>query len=120
MPEKGNAVELTPREAIEEYERAIKNDPHDADKAMELGAAYYIAHQWDQAREAFENAVALDPNLGHAHYYLGILYAAKGDKERALEELNEVLSHSKNPILIAQAKARIPAVTSTAELATGS
>ncbi len=118
MAEKGNAVELMPHEAIEQYERATKSDPNDADKFMELGAAYYIAHQWDEAIGAFERAVALNPGLGHAHYYLGVLYAAKGEKERAQKELNAVLSTSTNPILIAQAKARIPAVTSPAQLAT--
>ncbi len=117
MPEKGNAVELMPHEAIEQYERAVKSDPNDADKYMELGAAYYIAHEWDQAQSAFEKAVALNPGLGHAHYYLGVLYAAKGDKERAQNELIAVLTTSKNPILIAQAKARIPAVSGPAQLA---
>ncbi len=118
MPEKGNSAELSPREAIEQYERAVKNDPQDADKFMELGAAQYIAHEWDAAIEALEKAIALNPGLGHAHYYLGVLYAAKGNSERALKELNAVLSTSTNPILIAQAKARIPAVTSPDQLAT--
>ncbi len=120
MPEKGNAAELTPREAIEQYERAIKSDPNDADKFLELGAAYYIAHQWDQAINAFEKAVSLNPDLGHAHYYLGVLYAARGDKERALKELNTVLTTSKNPILVAQAKARIPAVSGPEQLVANS
>ncbi len=117
MAEKGNAAELTPHEAIEQYERAVKADPNDADKFMELGAAYYIAHKWDQAMDAFQKAIDLNPGLSHAHYYLGVLYAARGEKERALQELNAVLQTTKNPILIAQAKARIPAVTSPAQLA---
>ncbi len=120
MPDKAKAVELTPHEAIEQYERAVKNEPNDADKYMELGAAYYIAHRWNEAQDAFERAVSLNPGLAHAHYYLGVLYAAKGDKTRALKELNAVLSTSKNPILIAQAHARIPAVTSPAQLSANS
>ncbi len=119
MADKASTVELTPHEAIEQYERAVNSDPNDADKFMELGAAYYIAHKWDQAIGAFEKAVALNPGLGHAHYYLGVLYAAKGDQARAQKELNAVLSTTQNPILIAQAKARIPAVTSPAQLAVG-
>ncbi len=117
MPEKGNSPEITASQAIEQYERAVQAEPNDADKFMELGAAYYIAHNWDAAIPAFEKAVQLKPDLGHAHYYLGVLYAAKGDKARAQKELDTVLQVSKNPILIAQAKARIPAVKSTAQLA---
>ncbi len=117
MPDKAQAVEITPHEAIEQYERAVRDEPNNADKLMELGAAYYIAHRWDQAIDAFEKAVASNPGLGHAHYDLGVLYASRGDKERALKELNAVLSTTKNPILIAQAKARIPAVTGPEQLA---
>jgi Flp pilus assembly protein TadD len=117
MPDKRTTVELTPQEAIEQYERAVKEAPNDADKFMELGAAYYIAHRWEEAIGAFEQAVALSPGLGHAHYYLGVLYAAKGDKDRAEKELKAVLSTTQNPILIAQARARIPAVSGPEQLA---
>ncbi len=116
MAEKGSAVELTPHEAVEQYERATRSDPNNPELFMDLGAAYYIAHRWDDAIGAFEKAVQLKPDLGHAHYYLGVLYSAKGNKERAIDELNKVLQMSSNPILIAQAKARIPAVTSPEQL----
>ena len=116
-PVQGNASELTPQEAITFYERAIKDDPNNADNFAELGAAYYIAHQWDQAIGAFEKAVQLKPNHGHAHYYLGVLYAAKGDRARAEREMETVLQVSDNPILKAQAKSRIPAVNDPSQLA---
>jgi Flp pilus assembly protein TadD len=117
MPAKPKTVELTPHEAVEHYERTTKDDPNNGENFMELGAAYYIAHRWDEAIGALEQAVKLRPDLGHAHYYLGVLYAAKGDKERARKELDAVMKLGNNPILIAQAKARIPAVTSSTGLA---
>jgi Flp pilus assembly protein TadD len=117
MADKATTVELTPLEAIEQYERAVHSEPQNADKLMELGAAYYIAHRWDEALRTFEETVAVNPGLAHAHYYLGVLYGAKGDKARAEKELNLVVSTSKNPILVAQARARIPSVTSPAQLA---
>jgi tetratricopeptide (TPR) repeat protein len=118
MPDKSNAAELTPAEAIEFYERATKpGGEGGADEYLQLGAAYYIAHEWDRATAALERAIAMNPNLGHAHYYLGVLYAAKGDQARAQQELDAVLRTTKNPILIAQAKARIPAVSSPTQLA---
>jgi tetratricopeptide (TPR) repeat protein len=112
-----NAPEISPHEAINFYERATKDDPNNADNFLELGAAYYVAHRWDEAIPALEKAVTLNPALGHAHYYLGVLYAAKGDKSRAEQELNTVLQVSDNPILKAQAKARIPTVQSSTQLA---
>ena len=84
---------------------------------MDLGAAYYIAHRPEDAIGAFEQAVSLRPDLGHAHYYLGVLYAAKGDNERARKELAAVMKVVNNPILVAQAKARIQTVSSPTELA---
>lgn len=116
MADKGNPVELTPAQAIEQYQRATEAEPNNADKFMELGAAYYVGHHWDDAIHAFEKAVQLKPDLGHAHFYLGVLYAAKGDQARAQQELDAVLRVSRNPILIAQAKARISTVKSLAEL----
>ncbi len=117
MADKRNAVELTPSQAIEQYQRATESDPNNADKFMELGAAYYVAHRWEDAIVALERAVQLKPDLAHAHYYLGVLYAAKGDKARAEKELDSVIKTTKNPILIQQAQARIPSVKSPAELA---
>jgi Flp pilus assembly protein TadD len=117
MPEKAKAVELTPHEAVEHYERVVKEEPKNGENLLDLGAAYYIAHRWDEAIGAFEQAVNLRPDLGHAHYYLGVLYAAKGDKERARKELETVMRMGNNPILIAQAKARIPGVSSSNGLA---
>jgi tetratricopeptide (TPR) repeat protein len=115
-PVQGNSPQLTPQEAITYYERAIKEDPNNADNFAELGAAYYIAHDWDQAITALERAVQLQANHGHAHYYLGVLYAAKGDRERAEREMNTVLQVSDNPILKAQAKSRIPAIQNPSDL----
>lgn len=116
MPKETGAAELSPHEAIEQYQREVKEDPSDATKFMDLGAAFYIAHRWDDAIQAFEQAVRLKPDLAHAHYYLGVLYASQGLRERADQELSTLLQVSRNPILNAQAKARIPAVTSADQL----
>ncbi len=118
MAKPDQAAELTPSEAISFYERAVKEDPNNADFFMELGAAYYVAHKWNEAISAFEKAVALKPELAHAHYYLGVLYAATGKPEQAEKELNAVLQTTANSMLKAQAQARIPAVTSPEQLAT--
>lgn len=107
---------LTPEQAVAFYENSVKEHPNEAGPYLELGVAHYLAHQWDEAISALEQSVKLDPKLGHAHYYLGVLYAAKGEHARAEQELLTVLQVSQNPILRAQAEARIPTIKSMADL----
>ena len=106
---------LTPAEAIAHYEDAVKAQATAANY-VELGVAYYIAHRWDEAVAAFEKAVALDSKEAYAHYYLGLLYAAAGQREKANGALERVLQATDNNMLKDQAKARIPAVRSPADL----
>lgn len=107
---------MTPAEAIAFYERAAQNEPNNAEIFLELGAAQYIAHRFDEAIGSFEKATSMNGKLGHAYYYLGVLYAAKGMRDKADQALKKVIEVSDNPILRAQAEARIPNVMSTAQL----
>ena len=43
------------------------------------------------ARESLTQAVLLDPALPSAHYHLGWLWAAQGDRQRAREALTRAL-----------------------------
>jgi tetratricopeptide (TPR) repeat protein len=81
-----------------------------------LGAAYYIAKRWDEALAAFEKAVEVDPKQAFAYYYIGVLNAAKGDRERANQALEKILQVSNNQMLKDQAQSRIPKVNSFAQL----
>jgi tetratricopeptide (TPR) repeat protein len=40
-----------------------------------VGFNHYQAQRWDQAKENFETALALNPNLMEAHNYLGVILA---------------------------------------------
>ena len=94
--------ELTEGEAVKQFERAVKDHP-DATSHFNLGSAYYVAHDLDAAFREFQEALALSPGLDHAHYYLGVIYKARGDKDRAREELQKVLNGSGNQLLKNQA-----------------
>ncbi len=113
---KPNNTVLTPTEAIAFFENAIKSEPT-APNYLELGAAYYVAHRWDDAMGAFEKTVQLDPRQPYAHFYLGVLYAAKGMRDKATDEMNQVLQTTTNQMLKDQAQTRIPNVKSEADLA---
>ncbi|HZQ09923.1 MAG TPA: tetratricopeptide repeat protein [Anaerolineae bacterium] len=106
---------LSPDEAIAYYENAVKSEATAANY-LELGAAYYVAHRWEDARNAFEKVIELDPREGYGYFYLGVLYAAFGQREQAQAALEKVLQVSNNQMLKDQAKTRIPNVHSVADL----
>jgi len=99
--------ELTARQAVEQFERAVKQNPNDAQARLNLGSGYYAAHDLDAALKEFQQAAALAPMLDHAHYYLGVLYAKRGDKDTARQELEKVLNGNGHMLLKNQAKIQI-------------
>jgi tetratricopeptide (TPR) repeat protein len=112
---KPNNALLTTEEAIEKYSTAVKTEPTAANY-LELGAAYYIAKRWNDALQAFQKTVEVDPKQAFAYYYLGILNAALGNRDKANEALEKVMQVSNNQMLKDQAQARIPKVTSPDDL----
>jgi Flp pilus assembly protein TadD len=71
--------------AIVELERAVKLSPRQPAFHNELGVAYRQAGQFDKARQAYEQALALDANFAPAALNLGILSDLYlGDGARAL------------------------------------
>lgn len=94
--------ELTEREAVTHYERALK-ETGDAKAHFNLGSAYYAAHELDNAFREFEQAASLQPDLEHAHYYLGVIYKARGDRENARKEFERVLNSRAHMMLKSQA-----------------
>lgn len=108
MPDKKTKEpELNPRQAVELFERAVKDSPQDAQARLNLGSGYYASHDWDAAFKEFQQAAVLAPSLDHAHYYLGVLYARRGDKDNARQELQKVLSGTGHSLLKDQAKIQI-------------
>ncbi len=113
-PRPNNAL-LTTEEAIEKYTNAVKTEPT-ASNYLELGAAYYIAKRWNDALAAFQKAVEVDGKQAFAYYYLGVINAALGNRDKANEALDKLLQVSNNPMLKAQAQTRIPQVKTVADL----
>lgn len=99
--------ELTPREAIAHFERAARANPRDAQARLNLGSAFYVAGDLDAAFHEFKEAAAISPSLDHAHYYLGVLYARRGDRATARQELEKVLNGSGHMLLKNQAKIQL-------------
>ena len=68
----------------------VEADPGSVTAWVALGNAQYEQGEYDQARESFLEAIALDYRSGDAHYGLGITQFSRGDYQAALFEFNEV------------------------------
>jgi tetratricopeptide (TPR) repeat protein len=71
-------------EAIAAMEEAARLEPGDANVYTALGRAYWIGKgDLNQGISYLERAAAINPDLGWAHLQLGLLYALRGDYEKA-------------------------------------
>jgi tetratricopeptide (TPR) repeat protein len=75
----------------------IKASPSDPELYVKLGFTYARLDQADDAQQAFENAVRLDPKKAVAHYMLGLIYEKKGMKDSALAAWKACLENTQDP-----------------------
>lgn len=81
------------REAVAQYEKAIKADPSQAAAHYNLGLTLYELKQYREAAEACLNALKLDPNSANARYMLALSYARQqkwSDAEREAKVLKKL------------------------------
>ncbi len=71
--------------------RYTKLNPNDATSWMQLGIAYGITQEMDNARTCFERAYALNPNDEAICLNLAKTYAIQGDAKKSLEQANKCL-----------------------------
>ena len=71
-------------EAIEAMKEAIRLDPDNAGGHSALARAYWIGKGMiDEGITELRHAISLNPQAGYAYLQLGLLYALKGDYDRA-------------------------------------
>ncbi|MBI3914216.1 MAG: tetratricopeptide repeat protein [Chloroflexi bacterium] len=109
MADKKMAVQqdISPQEAVAWFEREHKDKPADALAHFNLGSAYYITGDWENARKEFEDALAANPGNDHARYYLGVIHAKKGDKVKARAEWEKVANGGAHGMLKNQARIQL-------------
>lgn len=76
-------------ESLRAIHKAQALDPVSPSINGGLGARLLYAHRYDEAIEQIQKALEMDPNLGLTHRYLGWAYEAKGDPEKAIDELRK-------------------------------
>ena len=72
-------------EGIAQIQRAHQLDPLSIVFSSNLGWAYHIARQEDQAIEQLQKVLAADQNFPMAYFYLGMAYEGKGMYDDAIK-----------------------------------
>ncbi|QEL14570.1 tetratricopeptide repeat protein [Limnoglobus roseus] len=71
-------------ETIADTLALIRERPTDAELYQQLGKLYFRAGEIDEAREAYERSLELDPDDPFGHLYLGNYFYANGQHQEAL------------------------------------
>ena len=79
------------REAFEELSRAVELDPRLAEAHQYVGISFLERRLFTDARIAFEEALALDPNLPRCHVGLALIAEATGDPVAAERHLSRAV-----------------------------
>ena len=73
-------------EAIEEFEKAVWEDPNNFEIHYNLGTAFLTLGGFDQAIISFSNALKINPNNSDALGNRSVAYLAIGDEKRSEED----------------------------------
>ncbi len=74
------------QEAIAAYQAVLERDPKNVDAITHMGLIVATGGHGDQALQAFDRAISLDPNYPPAHLYRGqVLYETKQDYRGAIQ-----------------------------------
>jgi tetratricopeptide (TPR) repeat protein len=75
----------------------VKAYPRFRQARQELAYAYYLQKKYQPSREQFEALQSINPDDLSAHYYLSLIYAELGMKERAAHEAAIYAEHKDDP-----------------------
>lgn len=92
-------VENQKEYAIELAKKLLLTDPLHAFSHWQLGACYYFNKQWQEALEAFNYALQLEPEFGEALRWKGLVLGYLRRFDEALPLLNKALQVTKGQML---------------------
>ncbi len=82
------------KHALEEYQKAVKTNPRDADLLNDFGYYHYTRGQWPEAEQKFRAALAVNPNSARAWINLGLTLGALGDYDKSLAAFMKTVSEA--------------------------
>jgi hypothetical protein len=71
-------------------QRSLVQKQPTAERWNDLGNLLQVAGRLDEARDAYEKALAMDPQLATAHYNLGLLLRQAGEAHQAMKHFHAV------------------------------
>lgn len=77
---------------VSAYQRAVVLDPQNPLYRLSLGGVYYSLNSFDEASKMFEQSVTLKPDWANGHYNLAWGLYQKGDYQRAVSEMQNVIA----------------------------
>ncbi|MFA6525233.1 MAG: tetratricopeptide repeat protein [Patescibacteria group bacterium] len=80
------------QEAADILTGSISLNPYNLALREELGKDLIDLNELDKAKEQFQIIISLQPDHANAHFWLAVVYEAKGEKENAISELEKVLA----------------------------
>ncbi|HUJ71567.1 MAG TPA: tetratricopeptide repeat protein [Verrucomicrobiae bacterium] len=84
------------REAIEQYEQAVRLNPDDARARYNLGVALVGVGRVPEAIEQYEQAIRIRPDYPEPHNNLGVILAQSGKPQEAIGHFEQVLRARSN------------------------
>lgn len=70
-------------ERIESLKKALETDPNDTFARYAIGLEYLSADKLDDAKNIFDEIIAIDPDYAAVYYQLGKTYELMGDESSA-------------------------------------
>lgn len=93
----GDTYDLDNKERIANYQKAININPNFAGPYYRLGFYYGLwKNDTDLGIEYYKKGMSIDTRWTKIYYHLGLLYKAKGDNEKAIENFKAEISRDKN------------------------
>jgi tetratricopeptide (TPR) repeat protein len=84
------------KQAQEQYQKIVAQDPKDAESWVMLGRVNGFLHNTPEAEKSFNKALEIDPSSEDALVGLAELYGQMGDAKRAAEKLKTAAEKSPN------------------------
>lgn len=78
-------------QAIQLYQRALKNHPHLIQTLMRLGNAHVAKNEYKQAQHYYKSILAIDPNNMGTYVCLGVTHQNLKQHEQAVTAFNKAL-----------------------------
>jgi tetratricopeptide (TPR) repeat protein len=97
------------QEAALAFQTALGLDPGNPSASVNLAIQYHQAGLWEEAQRLLEEALRRDPLIPEAHYELGRLSEARGDRDKATLHYRRFLElgAARFPEIATQVRARL-------------